>query len=352
MPANRNSLIRYRTIDQCLSNRSRRWTLQDLIDACSDALYEYEGISKGISRRTVQGDIQMMRSDKLGYNAPIIVVERKYYTYDDPDYSITNNPLNEADLSRLSEVVEILKQFKDFSHFQDLEGMVQKLEDKVASAQQRRSPIILLERNERLQGLEFLDRIYQAILNKEPLKVKYHPFWREEALPVIIHPYLLKEYQNRWYAVGFSDYKRKISLLGLERIQSIETARVKFIENNFFNPELYFKDVIGVTVFHDSKPVRVLLYVLSTNVPYVLTKPLHDSQKVIAEYENGVVIELFVKLNFELRKNIRALIPNIMVLAPAKLRTDMEEEMTASLERYGDKKLRGALWKKVNSLDT
>jgi hypothetical protein len=69
MPANKNALLRYKTIDNCLRNRQRRWTLQDLVDACSDALYDFEGIRKGISTRSVQLDIQMMRSDKLGYNA-------------------------------------------------------------------------------------------------------------------------------------------------------------------------------------------------------------------------------------------------------------------------------------------
>ena len=59
MPANRNALIRYKTIDNCLRNPYRRWTLEDLVDACSDALYEYEGIDKGISKRTVQMDIQI-----------------------------------------------------------------------------------------------------------------------------------------------------------------------------------------------------------------------------------------------------------------------------------------------------
>src|SRR6188474_3463966 len=103
MPINRNALIRFRTIDNCLQNRQRRWTLDDLIDACSEALYEYEGIDKGVSRRSVQMDIQMMRSDKLGYNAPIIVLEKKYYTYENPDYSITNNPLSSADLNQLTE---------------------------------------------------------------------------------------------------------------------------------------------------------------------------------------------------------------------------------------------------------
>ncbi|RYZ45252.1 MAG: WYL domain-containing protein, partial [Sphingobacteriales bacterium] len=126
MPANRNALIRYKTIDACLRNRRKKWTLEKLIDAVSEALYELEGIDKGISKRTLQADIQTMRSDKLGYNAPIIVLENKYYTYEDPGYSITRIPLSDQDLSRMNEAVEMLRQFKGFSHFSDLNEVVQK----------------------------------------------------------------------------------------------------------------------------------------------------------------------------------------------------------------------------------
>ena len=71
MAQNKNALIRYRTIDRCLQNPYRKWTLGDLIQACSDALYEFEGKQVNVSKRTVQLDIQNMRSEKLGYNAPI-----------------------------------------------------------------------------------------------------------------------------------------------------------------------------------------------------------------------------------------------------------------------------------------
>ena len=87
MPANKNALIRYKTIDNCLRNRYRRWTLDDLVDACCEALYDMEGITKGVCTRTVQMDIQIMRSDKLGYNAPIEVYDRIYYRYADPSYT-------------------------------------------------------------------------------------------------------------------------------------------------------------------------------------------------------------------------------------------------------------------------
>lgn len=93
MPVNKNALLRYKTIDRCLRNKYRRWTLDDLVEACSDALYEMEGITRGVSARTVQADIQMMRSDKLGYNAPIEVYDNKFYRYEDSDYSITESPI-------------------------------------------------------------------------------------------------------------------------------------------------------------------------------------------------------------------------------------------------------------------
>ena len=108
MPANKNALIRYKTIDRCLRNRYRRWTLDDLVDACCDALYDMEGIQKGVCARTVQMDIQIMRSDKLGYNAPIVVYDKIYYTYADPDYSITEMPLSMDDCKLIKEAITLL----------------------------------------------------------------------------------------------------------------------------------------------------------------------------------------------------------------------------------------------------
>ena len=108
MPANKNALIRYKTIDRCLRNRYRRWTLDDLVDACCGALLDMEGITKGVCARTVQMDIQIMRSDKLGYNAPIVVYDKIYYTYADPDYSITEMPLSMDDCKLIKEAITLL----------------------------------------------------------------------------------------------------------------------------------------------------------------------------------------------------------------------------------------------------
>jgi hypothetical protein len=153
MPINKLALVRYKTIDHCLQNRFRKWTLEDLVEACSDALYEYEGITKGISKRAIQLDLQNMRSEKLGYNAPIVVVDKKFYCYEDKNYSITNSPLTEQDLGTLTEVLDVLKQFTGFGYFQELNGMVTRLEDKLYKQQHKGKSYIDFEKNELLKGL-------------------------------------------------------------------------------------------------------------------------------------------------------------------------------------------------------
>lgn len=334
MPVNRNALIRYKTIDTCLRNRYRRWTLEDLIDACSDALYEYEGIDKGISRRTVQMDIQMMRSEKLGYNAPIVVYDGKYYKYDDEDYSITNTPLSEQDLKTMSEAVEVLRQFKGFSYFSGMGDIVSRLEDHVTSARQKTVPVIDFEKNESLKGLGHLDTIYHAIVNKQVLNIKYRSFKARSANTFIFHPYLLKEYRNRWFLFG----RRKGSLinLALDRIHNIETAEEeRFIENDLFDPQNFFDDVVGVTKNVGMKAEVVRFQVDKQNAPYVLTKPFHKSQKLIETFEDGsMVFELEVVINQELQREFFGFVDTIKLLSPQSLVDFMHWKYKLAIEKY------------------
>jgi len=127
MPVNKNALIRYKIIDRCLRNRYRRWTIDDIVDAVSDALYDMEGIPC-VSMRTIQNDIQVMRSDKLGYNAPIVVYDNKYYKYADPDYSITDMPLTDDDTVLIKKAVKMLKDSNLAGAANDITDILEKVE--------------------------------------------------------------------------------------------------------------------------------------------------------------------------------------------------------------------------------
>ncbi|MEO0470910.1 MAG: WYL domain-containing protein [Bacteroidota bacterium] len=346
MPVNRNALIRYRTIDNCLRNRYRQWTLEDLIDACSEALYEFEGIDKGVSRRTVQMDIQMMRSEKLGYNAPIVVVDKKFYTYEDPDYSITNIPLTDQDLNKLTEVVDILRQFKGFTHFQDLTGMVQRLEDKIHTSKTQERRIIDLEKNDQLQGLGFIDPLYHAVLHKQTQLIVYQSFRAREASQFHFYPQLLKEYRNRWFVLGKREMEERFVLLALDRIKSLSPSPLPYQSEQDEVISNYFQDALGVTVQQAQDPVDVQLFIERKNAPYVLTKPMHHSQQVLEATAEGIVVSIRVHHNFELEREILGYGETVKVIAPAYLRHRIQQRLTYAANVY-DAELEGNVLRRM-----
>ncbi|HTE28011.1 helix-turn-helix transcriptional regulator [Flavitalea sp.] len=335
MPVNRNALIRYKTIDACLRNRRKKWTLEKLIDAVSDALYELEGIDKGISKRTIQADMQMMRSDKLGYNAPIIVLEKKYYTYEDAGYSITRIPLSDQDLARMNEAVEMLRQFKGFSHFSDLNEVVQKLEDHVYAAAHQTEPVIDFEKNEQLKGLEFLEPLYNAIIQRKSLQIKYCSFKAREAAVFQFHVWWLKEFKNRWFCVGVKKKDGSLLTLALDRMETLSVDEVEpYIPNKNLSVEQYYRDVIGVTVSENLRKQIVKIFVNHENAPYVQTKPLHVSQELIERRDDGIVIAIKVQLNFELEKEILGFGDGMVVLEPERLRKRVNDRLIRAVGLY------------------
>ena len=334
MAVNKNALIRYKTIDKCLQNKFREWTLSDLIEAVSNALYEYEGKDIDVSKRTVQLDLQMMRSDKLGYNAPIVVYNRKYYKYDEEDYSITNSPISNQDLSKLSEAVSFLKQFQGFSHFAELGSMVQKLEDHVYTQKTHEKSLIDFEKNENLKGLKYLDKLYQYILKKEAIDITYQSFKARQESTFTFHPYLLKEFRNRWFIIGKRNKNEGVMNLALDRIIALNKSKNSFLPDVTFDSETYYKDVIGVSVSPHLDPDPVLLYVNHKHAPYVLTKPFHHSQREVSRDNYGITIALDVQLNFELEKEILGLGEGVKVIAPERLKRNIKERLYDAVDAY------------------
>lgn len=335
MALNKNALIRYRAIDKCLQNKYRKWTLDHLIEACSEALYEYEGRDVSVSKRTVQLDIQMLRGDKLGYNAPIEVYERKYYRYAQEDYSITDIPLTESDMDILLESVEMLRQFKEFSLFAELGGIIQRLEDKVYTEKTHQKPIIYLDKNENLKGLEYLDTLYQAILKKLVLKIRYQSFKARHPSDYTFHPYILKEFNNRWFVIGRILKDRPIINLALDRIQHIEWDTSTPYLHEDFDGGKYYKNTIGVTVLSEEHLCEVVLWVSSGHAPYVLTKPLHRSQELLETLADGSVrLRLYVHLNYELESLILGFGAAVTVEKPKVLRQRIQQNLRAALRKY------------------
>ena len=338
MPFNRNTIVRYKTIDRMLRN-GRLATLEELIDACCEAV-RYTNGTYNVSKRTVQNDIQEMRySEALGYNAPIVVRNRKYYTYSDPDYTITQIALSDEDVYQLSEAVDILKQMTSFQGFGDVEDVVNRLEDYVSSMRHNVQPVILLENNDRLPGLQFITQLHDAIVRKQVLQITYQTFKSRVPYVFLFSPYILKEYRNRWFVFGkrHDSTSRVVMNLALDRIKYVDTPKekVKYIKEKRFVPADYFRDIVGVTRELDSPVEHVVFKVEATNVPYIITKPLHSSQQLLERLDDrSAIFSIDVILNYELERELLGNGETITVLEPQSLVDSLRRRIREMAEKY------------------
>lgn len=336
MPANKNALIRYKTIDNCLRNRYRRWTLEDLVEACSDAIYDAEDIVKGVSVRTVQGDIQIMRSDKLGYNAPIEVYEHKYYRYADENFSIMNMPMSENDFEVMKEAVDMLRQLQDFDQFAELSDVVSRLQDKLAVSRNKRKPLVHFDNVPGLKGLHLLNPLYNHIARKQTLCISYKSFSARKPKKYIICPYLLKEFRNRWFLFGSKASNLQLFNLALDRIVGIEVVDTPFRENPNFDSSHFFDDVIGVSKDIGSKPVIITFWASRDQSLYIQTKPIHQSQTLIRmnPEDHSCIFQITVVVNIEMYSIFMSYGPGIKILSPQNVASHIKSLLKKAADYY------------------
>ncbi|NMH29286.1 helix-turn-helix transcriptional regulator [Flavobacterium silvaticum] len=337
MATNKVALIRYKTIDDCLKNRFRKWTLEDLMEKVSDALYEYEGITSGVSKRTIQGDLQMMRSDKLGYNAPIVIVDRKFYCYETADFSITNSPINASDMEKMKEIVSVLKHLNGFQYFDEMSEMIAKLENNIQKSGDKKKNYIQFESNAQLKGLGHINPIYQAILKRIPLLIEYKSFKALQSHTKIYYPYLLKEYRNRWFLLALPKKGSALVTMALDRIIEFqEIPKETFIEYQGVDFERYFGDLLGVTKTERDRACKVVLEFDSSHAPYILTKPIHQSQQILKQDVASTIIRLDVCLNFELEREILGFADFVKVLGPRHLAQRIKRRLEKAASAYSE----------------
>ena len=336
MPANKNALIRYKTIDNCLRNTYKRWTLNDLVDACSDALYDCEGISKGVSVRTVQMDLQTMRSDKLGYNAPIEVYDQKYYRYSDPDFSIMNMPMSENDYQVLHEAVDMLRQLDNFEQFAEMSDVVSRLQDKLAISKHNRKPIVHFDNVPNLKGLKLLNPLYNYIAQRQSLRIMYQPCSARKPQQYVVFPYLLKEFRNRWFLFCSRATDLLMFNLALDRIVSVEPIDVPYRDNPQFDSEHFFDNVIGVTKNIGNKPQHITFRATREQSHYIATKPVHPSQKLVSCNPNdgSCIFSIDVVINIEMYSIMMSFGPGVKLLSPRQAVTFMAKKLRQAAAQY------------------
>lgn len=341
MPKNKNAVIRYRYIDELLSNRNRYITTRELAEKVNKRLVEdgYESVTL----RCIQKDLIDLQDELFG--ADIIrenIAGKECIRYAEKGFSIFTKKLSEDEEKLLSEVLNTIGQFDGLDNFEWLDALKQRLN----ISEGRR--IISFANNPYLHNSNLLGKLFTTISNKVVINLSYHTFRDPESVKqVVLHPYLLKQYNNRWYLLGAAE-DGYILNFALDRIDDIELMpSVKYMESDEGLEERFY-DIVGVTLPKDTDVEKILLWVSETQYPYIETKPLHGSQRAIrgsrAEqlhneycFSDGYFIEISCIVNTELKQLIASFIDQVVVLTPTSLRNEMAERVGALLKRYNSR---------------
>lgn len=325
MPINKNASERYTILDECFKNRKEIFFIDDLIETISTKL---EG--KKISRSTIDKDIKYM---KTFMKAPIESMKdgkSVYYRYSNPDFSIKNEILNTSEKEQLKSIITTLSNFKGLPQFNWINDIAIKLQTTLKSKFSD-DQIIFFESNPNLKGIEFFTDLFNAITQKQVLNITYKNFVYDKPFSWTFHPYILKEYNNRWFVFGLCKEENKIFNLAFDRIVKFENSQEKYIKTEI-NFEEYFEDVIGVTVKEDTDIETIELKFDKNRFNYIKTKPIHESQIVLNKRPNTIQLEL--KPNNEFLSLILSFGNDVEVLKPLSLRNQVKGIALKMLESY------------------
>jgi predicted DNA-binding transcriptional regulator YafY len=338
MPANKYALIRYRVIDECLSNKGRPYpNKEQLREACEDRLYGSQNARVSIS--TIEKDLNAMRYDMaLGYEAPIAFDKyHKGYYYTEEDYTIKKVPLREEDVEALLFAAQTLYQFKDVPVFTAFEHVLAKLKEHVSlsgnTMNEEYREHMLFEDSHKGTGERHLINLLKAIREKNHVKVRYTFF--QEGKPTkwyTLEPFLLKQFKLRWYLIARDVDANKVKTFGLDRMEEIIHQETHFIGPDFNAPG-YYENTFGIN-HTGGVPQRILLKVDPLESKYFLSRPIHGSLKWLRSEPDGEVLELLLVVNHDLVNELLSWSPHLTVLSPFSLRDEVIRRATELIQRY------------------
>lgn len=327
MPKTKNPLIRYLALDKCLRDTRRKYYIQDLLEACQKALREYDGSS--VEERTVRQDLHDIQKESF-YAAPIerhIEKHSAWYRYSDPEFSICNLPISQAEMDLLNDAIQMLHRFSGLPKFEWMNEVFIRFENTF----QIRGDIgtaVYFAQNDRLVGIDLFNRLFEAIVSKKVLDVQYAKYGCV-AKKHLVHPYQLRQYNNRWFLVGLdttnSEYVA-IKVFPLDRIKDISVMPdLVYQPYNGNCIDDYFSDVVGVTVLakHPIETIRIKFSHPAAD--YVYTKPIHHSQRVIESNEHYYIVEFKLIPNYEFETILLGYADQCEILEPLSLRNRIRD---------------------------
>jgi len=334
MSTNKQATIRFFTLDRCFSNHHKKYFIEDLIEACNLELFELTGINNGVKKRQLFNDISYMESDQ-GWSINLLRLregKRVYYRYEDKDFSIKHVGISNLELRKINDVLSIVDRFNGLPGFDWIEATKSSLEKNYALKNDE--SFIFFEQNDFLKGIHFFGILVNYIKNKIAIEITYKGFKNDFQISKIIHPWFLKQYNNRWFVFGWSEEFNSLSNFALDRIISIKESNVKYIQNSLIDVKEYFEDVVGVTVFKDKEIEKIIIKCKKEHWNYIENKPLHGSQRVIKRTDDTIEFELELIINYELISLLFSHLDKLEIIEPKSLRKQIYEISNAICEKH------------------
>lgn len=333
MATNKHAQIRYTILDKCFSNFSREYTYDDLLNEVNAVLYERG--TEGIKLRQLQYDIAYMKSED-GFNIELDEdfkgQYKRYFRYRDRSFSLADHPLNQDDSEQLQSTLAILTRYKHREEFNWLEELIPRMEQSFDLVSQGEDGLISYQENIDLKGREHIGVLFSEIVKKKVLEIEYEAYNREPE-SIHIHPYHLKQYNNRWFLFCYNEKYNSMSNYPLDRINKINETDRHF-EGVDINWTDYFDTIVGVTKPENSELQLIKLKFSSNRINYVLTKPLHLTQKVDRDDTSGLTIKIEVVPNLELYQLILSFGKDVEVISPENVRDEIKKIISKMNDKY------------------
>lgn len=261
-----------------------------------------------VSKRTIERDFEAIRNEfgvEITYNR----VKRGYYIDEEKSVDITS-----------------------FLRFLEIVNTAQLLVESLNESKETLD-YISFDQGGGLKGVEQLKPILLAIKEHKKISFKHYNFHTEKQRKYTISPYLLKEFQNRWYIIGWVSGINELRTFGLDRISALEIKKDIFKPKPKLNPKERFNNTIGV-VYNNQKTEKIILSFTPHQANYVKTLPLHSSQKIIIDNDTECRVSLDVVPNYELTQLIMKHNKEVKVVEPKWLEDQIKERLKKALEQY------------------
>ena len=270
-----------------------------------------------ISERQIRYDIGDF---KKSFNAKFVANLRRgnetIYKYENAKFSIFPTT---SDMDTIREAIEKLSAFKGDPRYDLLRYYLIEIQKGLSDSSIN---AMSFDSNNDYEGLEHIEILLDAIINRYPVKIKYKPFGQKE-YEVKTHPYHLRQYNKRWFLFGYVEEKDRVYNYPLDRIVEVKHLQKTYREGNIDFDE-YFDEIVGVTNDQSKQVEVVILKVDKKSYDYIRTKPIHYTQTELKALNTDeyFVVRLKLKINMELKMVLFSYADAIEVLEPAWLRDE------------------------------